>query len=863
MIRKTIKGGDFKSQMVGELVFDQVPEEGSFNPVTSDAVAKIASDVAGVQEDMDAIEGKIPSDASSANKLVSESGLQDAIDNASESWSTGFTPKGESSVSDLNDLTAQSNGDSYIVTDSGTLTDGSLAVVAGDQVAWDATNSVWYKLPRYALAYSVVNVKEAPKIDSAYFTDVCTMSASTFAYNENKAWDVSGNFTDNALDSCSQKFEASSIKKVVFTVAPFSIIMWYEDGSVSYIYGVNEFIPAQQVSDTLSKLKEFAVNYRTANMENNFVYIEKESDYEKSDIELASARGSCILFNSQDFFESPYEQSTYWDPQTGESSDNKGTGLVGSLKFLISKFKTATFTAPVHSAIFYKEDETFDVIYGQRMFNLRDYSAYKYVCFNMLRSIPFIAYFNEDVVLGQKSFFDAISCGNLETVRFSDTIVGYGWSWGYNDGDFLWAGTRTGSKKFTLSDFDFIEANTTPFRVYLWREDGTFNRDFTYRRYDCDYYASIGFKYIALVFDTTDVNAVTLTLKKKALPSQNIEGGYYYKPKKVDVGSIDDITTLTSDDFCERYYDSLVTKYPDYVTKQTIGKDASNTYDMYVYEFTPAGGYEYSVYMQGGVHGMPEQQGYAGLGTLMRLIADADEKSDPLLAMVRSKVRLIVVPIVNVWAVSQQAKYNAGLIPTPPSNAAFNSNGINLNRNWFTDPNQQEIANIKTLISGYTDIVFGFDCHTDPNGIPGWGSYLLEYANNQPEFWGSMLKRVCSYLFKKNPVRLTNNVGETEFLYQAYEGDSWNYPISDTAWKNYVDGVTTDYERQNLTTTCCNGFWSLGILGATLEHHSNGFGTNCNNAEMVAAVELYGNQLIEAIRCNTDTKLAVHKLQNP
>ena len=174
MIRKTIKGGDFKSQMVGELVFDQVPEEGSFNPVTSDAVAKIAggvadldaivpegaseenklataADVAGVQEDVDTIEGKIPSDTSTTNKLVNESGLQDAIDNASESWSTGFTPKGESSVSDLNDLATQSNGDSYIVTDSGTLTDGSLAVVAGDQVAWDATNSVWYKLPQYAL----------------------------------------------------------------------------------------------------------------------------------------------------------------------------------------------------------------------------------------------------------------------------------------------------------------------------------------------------------------------------------------------------------------------------------------------------------------------------------------------------------------------------------------------------------------------------------------------------------------------------------------------------------------------------------------------------------------------------------------
>lgn len=109
------------------------------------------SDVANIQSKVDTIDGKIPSDTTTTNKLVNENGLQTAIDEASESWSTGFTPKGESSVSDLNDLATQSNGDSYIVTDSGTLTDGSLAVVAGDQVAWDATNSAWYKLPQYAL----------------------------------------------------------------------------------------------------------------------------------------------------------------------------------------------------------------------------------------------------------------------------------------------------------------------------------------------------------------------------------------------------------------------------------------------------------------------------------------------------------------------------------------------------------------------------------------------------------------------------------------------------------------------------------------------------------------------------------------
>ena len=101
-----------------------------------------AADVAGVQEDVDTIEGKIPVDATSANKLVSVAALNSAID----SISSGFTPKGEASVSDINSLTDQSNGDSYILTDDGTLNGGALTVQAGDQVAWDSANEVWYKI---------------------------------------------------------------------------------------------------------------------------------------------------------------------------------------------------------------------------------------------------------------------------------------------------------------------------------------------------------------------------------------------------------------------------------------------------------------------------------------------------------------------------------------------------------------------------------------------------------------------------------------------------------------------------------------------------------------------------------------------
>jgi len=50
MIRKTIKGGDFKSQMVGELVFDQVPEEGSFNPVTSDGIFRALGNCSNIDD---------------------------------------------------------------------------------------------------------------------------------------------------------------------------------------------------------------------------------------------------------------------------------------------------------------------------------------------------------------------------------------------------------------------------------------------------------------------------------------------------------------------------------------------------------------------------------------------------------------------------------------------------------------------------------------------------------------------------------------------------------------------------------------------------------------------------------------------
>lgn len=92
------------------------------------------------------IEKVIPEGASADNKLVTQS----TLDEATAAWDAGYTPKGTASVSTLNSLTGQENGDRYILTDSGTLTNGSIHVVTGSEVAWDATNSKWYEINPYA-----------------------------------------------------------------------------------------------------------------------------------------------------------------------------------------------------------------------------------------------------------------------------------------------------------------------------------------------------------------------------------------------------------------------------------------------------------------------------------------------------------------------------------------------------------------------------------------------------------------------------------------------------------------------------------------------------------------------------------------
>ena len=105
-------------------------------------------------------------------------------------------------------------------------------------------------------------------------------------------------------------------------------------------------------------------------------------------------------------------------------------------------------------------------------------------------------------------------------------------------------------------------------------------------------------------------------------------------------------------EYIENIYEPLRKKYPDYITRHSIGFDTSGEYEMWAYEFTPEK-YTKTVYLQSGVH-VIETDAYFGLARLLTLISD---RADERLSFIRDNIRLLVIPVVSVWGISKRGSY--------------------------------------------------------------------------------------------------------------------------------------------------------------------------------------------------------------
>lgn len=284
-----------------------------------------------------------------------------------------------------------------------------------------------------------------------------------------------------------------------------------------------------------------------------------------------------------------------------------------------------------------------------------------------------------------------------------------------------------------------------------------------------DYNYAIAFIFIDVPNSIFNVSKVQV----EELRHEENTNDFYFRPKELLNGIRTDITNglnvdgdinWTSEQIIENIYEPLRASYPNYVKRENIGKDASGLHDMWCYIF----GHEYydkTVYIQGGVHSA-ETEGYWAIVRFCQMLCNNHSEYAELEKLYQT-TRFIVVPLVNVWGISEKGIYNEGAYGENSNNwwSSVNSNNVNLNRDGI-DESQQETVNIHRNFDKYADSVcLAIDSHTTT--MSSWGDYLFVCEGTEKEIIPML--RTNTYLLNKNVRdRDTNNV---------FMGLSKDYPI--------------------------------------------------------------------------------------
>ncbi|WIY54163.1 M14 family metallopeptidase [Devosia sp. YIM 151766] len=167
-----------------------------------------------------------------------------------------------------------------------------------------------------------------------------------------------------------------------------------------------------------------------------------------------------------------------------------------------------------------------------------------------------------------------------------------------------------------------------------------------------------------------------LDIKEKigAVPAENyVSNAIWTPPSQTAASAYIDTATAGYNEFLA-LWEGIRTANPGWVSRASMGKDASGAYDIWKYTFQPEGGYDRTVVVGCNIHGGEIMSQLAPYLFFKQL--ENRWREDSFLGFARQRVRWIVVPMVNPWGVSQSPRLRQ------------NSNGVDLNRNfdyrWFS-----------------------------------------------------------------------------------------------------------------------------------------------------------------------------------
>jgi hypothetical protein len=222
-----------------------------------------------------------------------------------------------------------------------------------------------------------------------------------------------------------------------------------------------------------------------------------------------------------------------------------------------------------------------------------------------------------------------------------------------------------------------------------------------------------------------------------------------FEPFGTDYSTEDDapkVLDMTSKEFIDTFYEPYLGRSNGvFCTKKKLGRDQSDTYDIWQYSFEPVNReYTTTILLSSGMHTYELPAAFG----LARWIQEFMTSNDDDFEWLRNNVRIIVIPIVNPWGFNQ--------IPTKKYG---NSNGVNINRNfddwdgtWETfpdyspdpsDPNynewnvkgpypfsEAETRILRDWLYSYQEAAFWIDCHTGLN-CP-YGNVWCLYSSTNP-----------------------------------------------------------------------------------------------------------------------------------
>lgn len=194
---------------------------------------------------------------------------------------------------------------------------------------------------------------------------------------------------------------------------------------------------------------------------------------------------------------------------------------------------------------------------------------------------------------------------------------------------------------------------------------------------------------------------------------------------------------LSSDDFLNTFYDNLITNNSDYgtITKTALGKDESQTYTIYEYDFKP-NNWNRMILLSSGMHPY-ELPAPFGLAYFMKYVMTSNNAA---MKYIRENVRIKVIPIINPWGWNQNPR-KYGTV-----------NGVNINRNFdpmglweryngnTTEWNQKgtsaysenETKILRNWLSRNKGAEFYIDCHTGYNAFATDVTNALYYLSDSP-----------------------------------------------------------------------------------------------------------------------------------